>query len=228
MWFCLHCSTVSPEQAYSIDVIPGGLLFNEDEFRTIKWSPDTIAPQQFFPNATDIRIDITLFHQTYESLSPNKYVWEQMFQVTDMPNIGQAVVEIPSVDIHCEYPTNGNLKLRVCPVAIKVSLSFADPNPANLPTELGQWSGVGFMKTKNLSDIQLREGCENWITSNRDQASSRLTNLVPCPPTLRLARFDPVYREVQLTSNFVRNGSYPQNAMSFYHPDAHVCFNEAV
>ena len=202
------------------------MLFNGDEFRTIVWSPDTIAPSHVVPNATDIRVDITLFHQNLESFYPIKYIWERIPLVTNIPNIGQAVVNIPSVDIHCKYPTNVNLQLNVCPAAIKVSL--ADPNPTTLPTDLGQWSGVGFLKTKDLSDIKLREGCENWITFNRDQAPSRFTNLVPCPPTLQLARFDPVYREVQLTSTSVQNSHYPQNAMSFFHPGTHVCFNEAM
>ena len=224
---------MSPERAYSIDVIPGGLLFKGDESRTVRWSPDTIAPPQFFPNATDIRIDITLFHQNLKSLSPIEYTWKKSFEVTNVSNNGQAVVKIPPVDISCKYPTNVNLQLGVCPAAIKVSLSLADPNPLKLPTDLslrlGQWSGVGFLKAKYLSDnMKLREGCEKWITLNRDQGPSRLTNLVPCPPTLRLARFDPVYQEVQLMSNFVRNSHYPQNAISFLHPDAHVCFNEAM
>ena len=203
--------------------MPGGLLFNGDESRTITWSPDSIVPQYFVSNATDIKVDITLFHQNLESFSPTKYIWEQMPLITNIPNVGEAVVKIPSVDIHCKYPTNVNLQLRVCPVAIKVSL--AHPNPSKLPTDLGQWSGVGFLKTKNLSDKKLREECEKWTKLNLDQ---RLTDLSPCPPTLRLANFDPMYQEIQLTSNSIQISDYPQKAMSFFHPDAHLCFNEAV
>ena len=217
---------VSPERAYSINVIPGGLLFNGDESRKIRWSPDSIAPQHLVPNATDINIDITLFHQNLKSFLPIEYVWEQITLVTNMTNIGEAIVKIPSVDVQCKYPTNVELQLQVCPVAIKVSLAYS--MTSNLPTALGQWSGVGFLKTKNLPDMKLREGCESWTSLNRDQASTRLTNLSPCPPTLRLAMFDPVYQEIQLTSNSIRNSDYPQNAMNFFHPDAHVCFNEAV
>ena len=73
-----------------------------------------------------------------------------------MPNIDEVVAKMPSVDIHCRYPTNVNLQLRVCPVAIKVSnLAIT----LKLPTDLGQWSGVGFLKAKNLPD---KEGCEKW------------------------------------------------------------------
>ena len=183
-------------------------------------------PQQLVPNATDIKVDVKLFRQNLETFSPVKYTWKQIFLVTDMPNIGEAVVKIPSVDIHCKYPTNVDLQLRVCPVAVKVSL--ANATTLKLPTDLGQWSGVGFLKAKDLSDMKLREGCENWNTSNLDQASTRLRDLSPCPPTVRLANFDPVYQEIQLTSNSIRNSHYPQNAMSFFHPGAHLCFNEAV
>ena len=157
-----------------------------------------------------------------------KYEWkEESILDTKLPNNGRASVDIPSNLVTCRYPTRLDLQLKICPVVFKVSFSSADPEVRfKLPQGLGQWSGIGFMKA-NVTDGDLRQNCEKW--SQFDGESSRLTNLIPCPPTLRLARFDPQFQEVQLTS-VAASGSncYPQNSMQLFHPDSHVCYNEAL
>ena len=155
-----------------------------------------------------------------------EYKWvENKTLETNLPNNGSAEVTIPSISVTCQYPTSNALQLRVCPIAIKVLLATTSPSiEYKLPNGIGQWSGVGFLKGTE-SDINLRYACGNW--SKADRESSRLNNLIPCPPTLTLARFDLVYQELQQTST-VEGSRYPHISMELFHPDSHACFNEAV
>lgn len=215
----MHSSTVTPEQAYSIDFMPGNPVFYGDETRTITWSPDTIVPTDLYPNATNaITVDITLFRQ---ERFPFGYKWIAQRLVSNSPNDGQANVVIPSIKFSCKYLTNPNLDLDICPVAFKVSVS--SQNSFSFPPYLGQWSGVGFLRAKDSSDMNLREDCDKW--SGADQLSPRLNSLIPCPPTVQLARFDPIYQEIQRVS-VARNSHYHQDVMNVFHSNAHLCFNE--
>ena len=172
------------------------------------------------PNATNaITVDITLFRQ---ERFPFGYKWIAQRLVSNSPNDGQANVVIPSIKFSCKYLTNPNLDLDICPVAFKVSVSTKS---FTYPPDLGQWSGVGFLRARTASDMNLREACDMW--SGTDPISSRLSSLIPCPPTVRLARFDPMYQEIQRIS-VVGNSRYHQEIMNLFHSNSHVCFNEAV
>ena len=219
------CLSVSPERAYSVDFTPGGLIFVGGETRTITWSPDSIIPSHLDINVTDIFVDITLYSQEVNSHYLISYDWNPKKTLNSkVPNLGQTTVVIPSDGLSCKYPTYTSFELGVCPIVIKVSLASTDFTlTRELSGEIGQWSGVGFFKSKEIADDNLRDACETW--SEFDQESSRLRNLIPCPPTLRLIRFDPAFQEIQLTSTAGKT-QYNEEAMNVFHPRSHVCFNE--
>ena len=226
---------VSPERAYAVDLAPGGLLLAGEDERTITWSPNSILSSQLVPNPENIKVDVKLFRQEIKSSSLSQYQWIQEDTLSEqLPNNGEAKVVIPSINITCRYPiAYDQVNFGVCPIALKITVnSLPDSTDTKVAefipqTNVGQWSGVAFLRADDNSDMKLRETCEKW--SNADvQSESRLSQLRACPPTLRLARFDPVYQQIQLVSFFSRNSRYHEDSMSLFHPDSHTCFNEAM
>lgn len=222
--------TVSPERAHTVGFTPGGLLFVEEETRTIDWSPDTIVPPHLVSSANQdniITVNITLYQQDLIRGPGIQYKWRvERVLLTEVPNNGQANVTLPSNGVSCKYPTLLSLDFEVCPVALKVSLaSVRQAVKYTLPKDLGQWSGIGFLKDKGIKDDDLRKACEEW--GEHDTGSSRLATLIPCPPTIQQSRLDPRFEEILLTPA-AGSSDYPQNSMSLFHPNSIECYNEAV
>ena len=227
---------VSPERAYTVDLVPGGLLFSGGEERTIRWEPESVLSSQVASNVNpeEITVDIKLFRQELVPSSINHYRWMEVITLNEsLSNSGEASVMIPPTDIACRYPiAYDNIHLSVCPVVFKVTINSLPDNVDDRVSKYipeantGQWSGVAFLRAANTSDMELRDTCERW--SNADTQASRLSQLRACPPTVRLARFDQAYQQVQLVRPFARGSRYEEDTMRLFHPDSHVCYIEAV
>ena len=228
----LQYHAVSPERAYAVDVQSGDLLLTgEDTTIVVNWSPGSIISSQLAPNPADITVDIKLFRQGLKPSSLNQYQWIQEDVLGEgLPNSGEATVLIPPINVSCHYPiAYDDIDFSVCPVALKVTVNSLPDSTEEKVSEfitkasVGQWSGVAFLKADDTSDMKLRETCERW--SNADSHSTRLSQLRACPPTVRLARFDPAYQQVQLASSFARlSNRYHEDLMSLFHPGSHTCF----
>ena len=232
----IYIIIVSPERAYALDLVPGGLLFTGGDERTIRWSPESILSSQVAPSVRpeEITVAIKFFRQELVPSSLDQYRWIEVATLNEsLSNSGEASVVIPSIDITCRYPiAYDNIDLSVCPVIFEVTVNSLPDGAENTISEyipganIGQWSGVAFLRAANTSDMELRNTCERW--SNADTQASRLSQLRACPPTIRLARFDLAYQQAQQVSLFARGSRYEEDAMRLFHPDSHVCYIEAV
>ena len=179
-------------------------------------------------------MDIKLYHQDVKPSIVDGYQWIQDGVLGEgLPNTGEASVVIPPNNITCRYPiAYDHIDFSMCPIAFKITVNeLPDSTEAQVTnfirdTSVGQWSGVAFLMADDTSDTRLRETCEQW--SNADGQSSMLSQLPACPPTVRLARFDADYQQVQLVSSFVSSNRYHEDSMRLFHPNSHTCFNEAV
>ena len=182
-------------------------------------------------NADPFTVDIEIYKNQFTG---RRSRWSKVMNlISNHPNSGEAEVTIPAMSIACQYPKSTDIMFNVCPIALKVSVSThlaskRDTQSENimLPQSAGIWTGVAFLRSSEASDIDTRKVCDEWSTVEQIAGTGvALRNLLPCPPTLRLAQTDSNYeREDQ--SSIMGNTRYSQSSLRFFHPNLMSCYRQ--
>ena len=154
----------------------------------------------------------------------------------NLNNNGNAVFTVPAVmDLKDCLGQN-----QLCPIAFRVSavagsmVTVPNVGPVSLPTgprtEVGIWSGVGYLRSHTATMMSLGVACQVWYTLIENDIPTSIRNQVPvCPPTEARATVDNRFRVEELRSAFGNfDTGYVQSAMNLYYPGARVCYVEIV
>lgn len=234
---------MSPERGHVVDIESPSLMLHPKEMIPIKWSPEDIVPSFLTESISSFRFDIVLYRQLYTRRKRGRRVrwqvsWNEEYMLAQnvSATVGETMVFIPNSTLECTLPLekSGSIEVRLCPVAIKVSVSEHGKKQDSsfaLPASVGVWSGVAFLDTSSLVEIEeLHAICKKW--GQKEEMSGvtgkrLLQDVVPCPPNEFLARIDPDYEEEILTSLFRRTG-FSHQAMAFLHPGISSCYRQAM
>ena len=209
---------VSPERAHSVRFSGQEIFLSSNTMLTIKWSPEQLVPESLL--STDITVDISLYIQQY---SEGKFTWKVHSSLKgNIPNDGEEMLIVPSKKLTCDYPIKSVNPFSVCPVAIKVSVSKS----SNLPTSIGIWTGIAFLKSGFTSSDNLRQQCKVWSDSERMSTTPLLRTLSPCPPNQLIANFDIEYEREDRSSIYHTSKDYEGTYMRFFHSNITVCYRQ--
>ena len=185
---------------------------------SIEWSPEQLVPESLL--STDITVDISLYIQQY---SEGEFIWKMHSSLKrNSPNDGKEMVTVPSRKLSCDYPIRSVKPFAVCPVSIKVSVS----KNSNLPTSIGIWTGIAFLKSDLANGKILRQQCKVWSASERMSTAPRLRTLSPCPPNQLIANIDNEYEKEDRSSIYHTSDDYEETYMHFFHSDNTVCYRK--
>lgn len=216
--------TVSPEKAHAVSFSEddNGLLFTATQERKITWSPDLVLPDQRIGSA--VSVDIELYRQEHtRNAGSSTFTWRLIKTVAEnTPNDGEETITIPSAEVNCNsFITALKKGFTVCPVAIKISVSAA----AVLPSSIGIWSGIAFLRSVSVKGLSLRSHCDVWA-SNEVSISPLLRRLQPCPPNQLVADFDVELEREDRSSMMDTSKNYEQGYMEYFHPNINVCYRQ--
>ena len=215
---CLFDIIVSPERAHSVRFSGQEIILTPNTMLSIKWSPEQLVPESLL--STDITVDISLYIQQY---SEGEFIWKMHSSLKrNSPNDGEEMVTVPSSKLSCDYPIRSVKPFEVCPVSIKVSVS----KNSNLPTSIGIWTGIAFLKSGFIKGKALRQQCKQWSDSERMSTAPLLRTLSPCPPNQLIANFDIEYEREDRSSIYHTSNDYEETYMRFFHSDITVSYRK--
>ena len=216
------------------------LYLRPNDVVNITWMPEELIPSHLIANSNETKVNIQLFQQLDRAETLTVPRWEEIpnTQVVNLDNTGSAVFKVPAV-----MDLKDCLRQKqLCPIAFRVSavvgsmvtVPNANVGPVGLPTgprtEVGIWSGVGYLRSHTATMMSLGVACQEWNTLTENNIPTSIQNEVPvCPPTEQKARVDNRFREEELNSAFgTFDTGYAQSAMKLYYPEARVCYIEIV
>ena len=202
---------------------------------TISWLPEDLIPSHLI---SEIKVNIQLFQQLDRAETLTAPRWEEIpnTQIINLNNNGSAVFTVPAV-MDLEDCLRQN---QLCPIAFRVSavagsmVTVPNVGPVSLPTgprtEVGIWSGVGYLLSHTATMMSLGVACQDWSTRTENDIPTSIRNEVPvCLPTEERAIVDNRFMEEELMSAFGGfDTGYAQSAMKLYYPGARVCYVEIV
>ncbi len=210
-----------------MNIDSSSLLFGPEEDIQLSWRPSDVIPGFFSQCTSNISVDISIYRLFPEGSSSSPTNWKLLETVLqDEPNSGSARFTLPfrNRNIICDYPSSFRLNMNICPVAIKVSVS--NSMSCELPSSLGIWTGVAFLRSGRITDDGLCVNCEAWSridSSSFPQAFG--SRLLACPPNQALAIFDSDFeRESRLS--IMGPTTYDGQYMSLFHEGVSVCYRQ--
>ena len=216
---------MSPERAHSVSISDheDGLLLAGSQDRTITWSSDLILPDDRAGEA--VLVDISLYAQVHTRSGGNPmFTWKQLAVLAEgTSNDGEETVTIPSIGVSCSLFLPTLKAFNICPVAIKVSVSES----TGLPTSIGVWTGIVFIRSSFRKGASLREQCTTW-SNDAVTTSPTLRALQPCPPNQLVANFDIELEREDRSSMTHDSSNYEEKYMEYFHPTIDVCYRQNV
>ena len=217
------------------------LYFRPGDVVTLTWVPSEVI-QTYLSTNTNFRVNIEMLQQrdVIPSTSTNpRWIPLDGTQFDDVENSGTFDYTIPTELIMSECAGQSDL----CPVVFHISAvegTRANVTGGEEDIELpgsaggyrvGIWSSVGYLQNgSDISPAGLSQTCDDWANLPSSKIlTSRLRQLLPCPPTEAQAIADVQFRR-EVMSSIVGNSDtgYSDAAMRFFYSGASVCYLQVV
>ena len=212
---CCSTHTVSFDEGFRVQLNTSNLVLMPETVLRITWLPEAIVPA-VDPDSYTVSIRLYCFNNESDTFE------EVATIASNITNCGQADVILPALNIS-----------DVCPLSIQVSLSGGTAaltkrqisgsaierliEIGEIVIPAGARAVIAYLTGGLVNSLILRGLCEVWcLTQPAGIGATLLAAVLPCPPTIQLARCDPRFQ--------VENVLISRT----FHPGTDRCFREII
>ena len=234
--FCVYALfAVGIFVGHQVSVQPSILIDSGTDLE-ITWGPADILP--LTDNPDSFYVDVYVYAYDYSGKE-----WTLQHRENDIDNDGQVTLKKPllfsggNLKATCIHVTVGSYKLTN--ESMNLINTLRSKNKIPFPSSVGIWSGLVFSVesdvgkddkiAKSLRDMAFTNFCSDWREQMSELIKSDVLESLPaCPPTEDRARLPNSGLEEVIYESIFTETNYHRQWISRFHPDAAVCFAQAI